>query len=282
MSAPASSGRRPGTVARATVTDLDLGDLVGPVEPIDWWPDGSALLLLQLVEGRHRLHRYDLATGTIAALDTDVGSITAAAVRPDGEVWYRVHHGEHPARILATGTSAPLLEPDGPRAPAGRDFETWWFENPDGERVHGFIVRPEGEGPYPVILRVHGGPHFADTDRWAPDLQAHVDAGFLVAMVNYRGSVGLRTGVARRAQGQRRVPRARGRARGPRRPRGPRPRGPDTRRARRLVVGRVRDAARDRPAPGPVLLGDRRRAGRGLRRRRTRTRARSSRRWTAT
>jgi len=42
-----------------------------------------------------------------------------------------------------------------------------------------------------VILRVHGGPHFADTDRWAPDLQAHIDAGFLVAMVNYRGSVGF-------------------------------------------------------------------------------------------
>jgi dipeptidyl aminopeptidase/acylaminoacyl peptidase len=27
-------------------------------------------------------------------------------------------------------------------------------------------------------------------DRWAPDLLAHVDAGFLVAMVNYRGSEG--------------------------------------------------------------------------------------------
>jgi dipeptidyl aminopeptidase/acylaminoacyl peptidase len=28
-------------------------------------------------------------------------------------------------------------------------------------------------------------------DRWAPDLLAHVDAGFLVAMVNYRGSEGF-------------------------------------------------------------------------------------------
>ena len=30
---------------------------------------------------------------------------------------------------------------------------------PTGQRVHGFLVRPDGEGPYPVILRVHGGPH---------------------------------------------------------------------------------------------------------------------------
>jgi dipeptidyl aminopeptidase/acylaminoacyl peptidase len=184
---------RPATwdVATGEVRDLELGDLQGPVEPVDWEPDGSALLLLQLVEGRHRLHRYELATGTLTALDTDEGSITAAVVRPDGQVWYRVHHGEHPARILAAGTSEPLLEPDGPRAPAGRDFETWWFANPSGDQVHGFLVRPEGEGPFPVILRVHGGPHYADLDRWAPDLQAHVDAGFLVAMVNYRGSIGF-------------------------------------------------------------------------------------------
>src|SRR4029077_2221082 len=46
------------------LVDLSL-DLEGPVEPVDWWPDGSALLLLQLVDGRHRLHRYDLADGTL-------------------------------------------------------------------------------------------------------------------------------------------------------------------------------------------------------------------------
>jgi dipeptidyl aminopeptidase/acylaminoacyl peptidase len=176
-------------VRTGDVTDLAL-DLLGPVEAIDWWPDGSALLLLQLVEGRHHLHRYDLATGRAERLDTEPGSITAAAVRPDGAVWYRVHHGEHPARILEVGSSVPLLEAEGPTAPEGRDFESWWFTNPSADRVHGFLVRPEGEGPFPVMLRVHGGPHSADLDRWAPDLQAHVDAGFLVAMVNYRGSIG--------------------------------------------------------------------------------------------
>jgi dipeptidyl aminopeptidase/acylaminoacyl peptidase len=172
------------------VDDLAL-DLDGVVEPVDWWPDGTALLLLQLVEGRHRLHAYDLATGAVEPLETEPGSITAAAVRPDGEVWYRVHNGLHPARLLAVGSPTPVLAPHGPEAPAGRPFETWWFANPAGQRVHGFIVRPEGDGPHPVMLRVHGGPHSTDMDRWAPDLQAHVDAGFLVAMVNYRGSEGF-------------------------------------------------------------------------------------------
>jgi dipeptidyl aminopeptidase/acylaminoacyl peptidase len=187
-----SGERRPATwdVATGEVVDLPL-DLAGPVEPADWWPDASALLLLQLVDGRHRLHRYDLRTGAVTALEHETGSITGAAVRPDGEVWYRVHRGEHPARLLAVGSPIPLLVADGPAAPDGRPFAAWWFQNPNGQRVHGFIVRPDGDGPFPTIMRVQGGPHSLDMDRWAPDIQAHVDAGFLVAMVNYRGSEGF-------------------------------------------------------------------------------------------
>lgn len=172
------------------VTDLPM-DLEGDVEPVDWWPDGEALLLLVLEAGRHALYRYVIAAGVPERLETEPGSITAAGVRPDGSVWYRGHNGEHPARLLAVGSSEPLLDVEGPAAPAGRPFETWWFENPHGQRVHGFLVRPEGDAPYPVMMRVHGGPHSTDMDRWAPDVQAHVEAGFLVAMVNYRGSVGF-------------------------------------------------------------------------------------------
>lgn len=184
--------RRPATwnVRTGEVRDVAPG-LPGDVEPVGWWPDGRALLLLVLEAGRHQLWRCDLAGGEPERLETLPGSITQADVRPDGAVWYRVHRGEHPARLMAVGSSVPLLEPSGPSAPPGRPFGTWWFEGTGGRRVHGFTVAPEGPGPHPVILRVHGGPHSLDMDRWAPDLQAWVDAGFLVAMVNYRGSVGF-------------------------------------------------------------------------------------------
>jgi dipeptidyl aminopeptidase/acylaminoacyl peptidase len=165
--------------------------LTGDVEPADWWPDGSALLLQVLEAGRHRLYRYEIATRTVTPLETEPGSITAAAVRPDGEVWYRGHSGEHPARLLRVGDATPILATDAAEAPAGRTMDEWWFTNPNGDRVHGFTITPGGEGPFPVMLRVHGGPHSVDVDRWAPDVQAHVDAGFLVAMVNYRGSDGF-------------------------------------------------------------------------------------------
>jgi dipeptidyl aminopeptidase/acylaminoacyl peptidase len=40
------------------------------------------------------------------------------------------------------------------------------------------------------MLFVHGGPTWLDMDRWQPEVQAYVDAGFAVGLVNYRGSVG--------------------------------------------------------------------------------------------
>src|SRR5919108_5198110 len=55
-------------------TDLEL-DLPGEVLVEDWWPDGSALLLKQLVEGRHRLLRLDLATNALEPLQTEPGMI---------------------------------------------------------------------------------------------------------------------------------------------------------------------------------------------------------------
>ena len=40
------------------------------------------------------------------------------------------------------------------------------------------------------MLYVHGGPHWLYEDTYMPPVQAYVDAGFLVAMPNYRGSTG--------------------------------------------------------------------------------------------
>jgi dipeptidyl aminopeptidase/acylaminoacyl peptidase len=89
---------------------------------------------------------------------------------------------------LATG--AEVIAPNGDRAPAGRPYQSWWFKNPNGDRVHGFFVEPEGPRPHPVVMLVHGGPTWAYTDMFQPDVQAFLDRGFAVGIVNYRGSTG--------------------------------------------------------------------------------------------
>ena len=166
-------------------------DLPGLVHVSDWWPDASALLLTQLHDGRDRLYRLDLATMTLEPIPHLEGVVTGARVRPDGSVWYRHQGGGSRPRLRTTAhPDAELLMPPHEPPPASRPYESWAFENQHGQRVHGFYVTPEGEGPFPTIMHVHGGPTWLDLDRWSPEVQAFVDAGYAVALVNYRGSVG--------------------------------------------------------------------------------------------
>jgi dipeptidyl aminopeptidase/acylaminoacyl peptidase len=44
--------------------------------------------------------------------------------------------------------------------------------------------------PHPTIFAIHGGPESHDRDTFSPQVQAWVDHGFAVVMVNYRGSSG--------------------------------------------------------------------------------------------
>ena len=168
-------------------TDFRL-DLPGEVVPIDWWPDARSILLSHLHRGRDRLYRYDLATGTLTEVRHPVGEIHGARVRPDGRVWLRVSSGHRASRLL-DDIGAEIL----PAPPAGvRDgwpYREWLFEGVEG-LVHGWLAAPEGDGPFPVYLKVHGGPEWLYLDTWWPDVQGLVDQGFAVAMVNYRGSLG--------------------------------------------------------------------------------------------
>ena len=169
--------------------NLEL-DLEGEVLVHDWWPDASALLLVHRADARDRLLRFDLATRTVAVFASERGVILKARVRPDGHVWF-LHEKGHRQRLVLDDSGAEALALEGERAPASRPYESWHFENPHGQRVHGFFVTPDDSGgPFPVLMFVHGGPTSLDLDRWQPEVQAYVEAGFVVGLVNYRGSTG--------------------------------------------------------------------------------------------
>jgi dienelactone hydrolase len=170
-------------------TDLEL-DLPGEVDVADWWPDGGALLLIHTYMGRDELHRLDLRSGALERLDHPAGSIQRAGVRPDGTVWYRHSSGAAAPEVRAVGAEEAVLRPPGPRAPSGVAYESWTFPNPQGDQVHGFLAVPPGPGPHPTVLIVHGGPTHHDSDSWDPEVQAFVDHGYAVGLVNYRGSTG--------------------------------------------------------------------------------------------
>jgi len=181
---------RPGVWNLASGERRDFAvDLPGDVGVAGWWPDASALLLTHDHEGRTTLHRLEVASGELSPLPTSPGTIEATRVRPDGEVWFHWASGSE-APVVRDDRGEEVLTPEGERAPAGRAYRSWWFTNPGGQRVHGFVTTPPGDGPFPLIMQVHGGPTWAYSDTFMPDVQAWVDAGFAVAMVNYRGSTG--------------------------------------------------------------------------------------------
>ena len=169
--------------------DLQI-DLPGEVEVADWWPDAGALLLVHTYMGRNELHRLDLGSGALERLDHQAGSIARAGVRPDGSVWYRWSSGAAAPEVRAVGAEEAVLRPPGRPAPGGVAYESWTFSNRQGDQVHGFLAVPPGAGPHPTVLIVHGGPQHHDADGWDPEVQAFVDHGYAVGLVNYRGSTG--------------------------------------------------------------------------------------------
>jgi len=60
----------------------------------------------------------------------------------------------------------------------------------DGYPIHGWVVAPEGEGPHPVLLNIHGGPFAAYTGALFDEAQVYAAAGYAVVMSNPRGSAG--------------------------------------------------------------------------------------------
>lgn len=64
------------------------------------------------------------------------------------------------------------------------------FPSRDGYPVHGWLLVPEGKGPHPVLLNIHGGP-FAQYG-WGlfDEAQVYVEAGYAVLMCNPRGAAG--------------------------------------------------------------------------------------------
>jgi dienelactone hydrolase len=68
------------------------------------------------------------------------------------------------------------------------------FESFDGETIPVFLFGPEGGGPHPVVVMVHGGPEAQWLPHWHPNympLAQHlVSRGFAVAVPNVRGSTG--------------------------------------------------------------------------------------------
>ena len=136
--------------------------------------------LAEIVAGERVVKAFTVAGSSLAAVvATPASTGDVLLVTLDGD--------EEPATAesVVTDVSGELRAFGG----LGRQVELTGAA-PDGYPVHGWLVLPEGDGPHPVLLAVHGGPHSAYGWGVFDEAQMYAAHGYAVVLGNPRGSSG--------------------------------------------------------------------------------------------
>ena len=126
-----------------------------------------------LVEGQRQVTGAGSAGGSLVVSFTDPGTAGDVGLVTPAGLQVRTDFS------AALRTASPLAE-----------LREETVTTADGYPVHGWVLLPEGEGPHPVLLNIHGGP-FAQYG-WGlfDEAQVYVEAGYAVLMCNPRGAAG--------------------------------------------------------------------------------------------
>ncbi len=93
---------------------------------------------------------------------------------------------------LVKGDSMVKVGSRNPLLPAEQLSDVKFIQYParDGRSVPAYVTMPKGEGPFPLVVLPHGGPHVNEVigfDEWG---QLLANAGYMVLQPQYRMSVG--------------------------------------------------------------------------------------------
>ena len=174
-----------------------------------WVPGSDALVVTADDSGRCPVFRIDLATGDVTRLTGDDGMYTDLCVSPDGAHVYALRNavdaapapvrldaraaGQEPVRLAGPGTAPP---PPGSLTEVSAAAE-------DGTDLRAWLVLPEGDGPHPLLLWVHGGPLGSWNGwswRWNPHLMTA--RGYAVLLPDPALSTGYGREMVRRGWGR--------------------------------------------------------------------------------
>jgi dienelactone hydrolase len=179
--------------------DIYLPDFEGDVTISDWSEDGNRILLARNYLAVQQLAIYDLNQKTLTRLNHPagfygMGTPFAPAVYFFGpELLACWQDYTHPPQLIAldhTGRKTRTVLPAG-EASSGHPTKSITFLSSDGEKIQGWLALPEGSGPFPTILHLHGGPETQTVEYFMPNAQAWLDHGFAWLAINYRGSTGF-------------------------------------------------------------------------------------------
>jgi dipeptidyl aminopeptidase/acylaminoacyl peptidase len=177
---------------RRTVFEADWD-----VETFKVSPDGSTIAVEVNENGFSRALLIPAdGAGAPVPLSTPVGVIDQFSWAPDSSsLAFGFSSVEQPSVIMLADRNGSVrklaeAESDAPKtfAPEFVHYETW-----DGRNVPAYFFRPEGEGPFPVLVDIHGGPESQRRLNYSPSgpvLQYLTSLGMAVLSLNVRGSTG--------------------------------------------------------------------------------------------
>jgi dipeptidyl aminopeptidase/acylaminoacyl peptidase len=160
-------------------------------------PDGKAIYFIWEDSGEQRLARIPAAGGEVTRMIEGRHVVSAYVLSKEGIPVAAVSDSSIPQEIfvLEQGKLRRLTKANDALMAQIRlgDFEKIRFKSADGTDIEGFLCKPSSFAPelrYPTLLRIHGGPTMQFTFDFNFEAQLFAANGYLVVMVNPRGSSG--------------------------------------------------------------------------------------------
>jgi dipeptidyl aminopeptidase/acylaminoacyl peptidase len=190
--------RPDGTFASAPRSLTDAWDR-DPGMPA-WVPDGTAIRFEAESDGNAHVFEVSVERPAVRAVTSGDRYVRSSSTSRDG-AWmaYTVDHPGSPTELFVAvndGTGERQLTRLNDAwlreitvQPARR--LTWRVA--DGTQIEGWLVKPVGHQPgrrYPLVLKIHGGPHTQYGNTWFRTFHVLSNSGFFVLYSNPRGSSG--------------------------------------------------------------------------------------------
>lgn len=143
-----------------------------------FWFDEEEKALFEALEGQIPFaHQVSISS---RSRDGNTMIVTNNGPHDPGSFWL-VTGG----KMAKLGSRNPLVDPK-----QLADVEFIRYPARDGRIIPAYVTKPQGKGPFPLIVLPHGGPHVNEVvsyDEWG---QLLANAGYMVLQPQYRMSVG--------------------------------------------------------------------------------------------
>ena len=185
--APASGGS-----ARVLTIGLDRN-----VSSPKFSADGNSIYFGLEDSGERHLANIEISGENLTRPIAGQRSVRSFSINADGLIATLIGEAHHPSEVFfleddalrqLTYSNKSLLD-----AVQLAEVENVQFESRDGTEIEGFIFKPVDFNPafkYPTLLRIHGGPVSQYDFSFNFDAQLFAANGYVVVMVNPRGSSG--------------------------------------------------------------------------------------------